>query len=320
VRTGAAAGHRGYHHEAVCYASDEELLAVVVPFLLGGLAAGEPTVVALGERTAGLVRTALPGGAGVSYLTGGAVYARPAAAIREYRDLLAGYVAGGAGQIRIVGEVPAAALGATWDWWARYESAINHAYDDFPLWGICAYDLRTTPAPVLADVARTHPRYATADGRHVPSPAYVDPVVYLSEDRPMIADAIQSTTPVADLADPSAAEARQAERAADGGHLPEADVEGLELAVSETVTNALRHGRPPVRFRLWSGPDRMVAEVTDAGDGTNDPFAGLLPAPAGSAGGLGLWITYQSCNHVAARRTADAFTLRLTAGNPHPTP
>jgi len=60
MRTGAAAGHEGYFHEAVYYSSDEELLAVLVPFLTGGPAAGEPTVVSLGERNAALVRGALP--------------------------------------------------------------------------------------------------------------------------------------------------------------------------------------------------------------------------------------------------------------------
>jgi len=68
MRTGAAAGDRGYCHEAVCYDSDEHLLAVAVPFLL------------------------------------------------------AGRVARGAGQIRIIGELSPQLLGRTWDWWARCRS------------------------------------------------------------------------------------------------------------------------------------------------------------------------------------------------------
>ena len=130
MRTGAAAGHVGYFHEAVCYDSDEHLLGVVVPFLLDGVAAGEPTVVSLGERNAALVRAALPAGGPVIYLAGGDLYARPASAIRSYRRLLADHVSAGAGQIRIVGELAPGSFGSTWDWWARYESAINHAYDE----------------------------------------------------------------------------------------------------------------------------------------------------------------------------------------------
>jgi anti-sigma regulatory factor (Ser/Thr protein kinase) len=317
MRTGAAAGHLGYYHEAVCYSSDEDLLAVVVPFLSGGAEVGEPTVVSLGSRNAGLLRAALPADLPITFLAGDALYARPAAAIRSYRKLLARYVADGASQIRIIGELSPEMFGATWDSWARYESAINRAYDDFPLWSMCAYDTRSTPQPVLADVLRTHPRTAMPDGRHVPNDTYIDPVPYLSEPRPAVPDPIQHTEPLADLADPTLADARGAVRAANRDRLPAADVDDLIIAVSEVVANAHRHGRGPVRMRLWHGGERLVVEVTDGGTGPKDPFTGLLPAGDGTDGGLGLWIVHQSCNHVAQYQHADGFTIRLTAGNPY---
>ncbi|MDG4801890.1 ATP-binding protein [Micromonospora sp. WMMD980] len=89
------------------------------------------------------------------------------------------------------------------------------------------------------------------------------------------------------------------------------------MAVSEVVGNALRHGTPPVRLRLWSAPDRIVVAVHDRGPGPKDPYAGLLPAGDGTEGGLGLWITHQSCDHVTHHRDADGFTIRLTAGDAH---
>ncbi|MFI6330189.1 anti-sigma factor RsbA family regulatory protein [Micromonospora chersina] len=317
MRTGAAAGHVGYFHEAILYDSDEHLLAVVLPFLLGGVEAGEPTVVGLGARNAELVRRALPAGTAVTFLPGGDVYARPTAAIRSYRKLLASYVADGARQIRIVGELPPPVLGATFDWWARYESAINHAYDDFPLWSMCAYDTRSTPARALAEVTRTHPRVALPDGSHAPTDDYTEPPTYLAEQRLMLPDPVQRTAPTVELTDPSPAEARDAVRAAHLGQLPADGVDDLVVSVSEVVSNALRHGVPPVRMRLWSTADRMVVTVCDGGHGPTDPYAGLLPAGNGAAGGLGLWISHQSCDHVALHRDADGFTIRLTAGNPH---
>ncbi|WP_432837540.1 anti-sigma factor RsbA family regulatory protein [Dactylosporangium sp. CA-092794] len=322
MRTGAAADHTGYFHEAIRYDSDEHLLAVVVPFLLGGVAAGEPTMVAFGERNAALVRAALPTGCPVTFLTGGDVYARPAGAIRSYRRLLTDHVAAGAGQIRIVGELSRESLGATWDWWARYESAINHAYDEFPLWSMCAYDTRTTPPAVLADVARTHPRTAGPHGRHEANPQYTDPEQFLLENRPAPADPIQQAPPVADLRDASPAEARAAVRAADDGSLPAAEVEHLVLAVSEAVTNAQVHGHPPLRMRVWRGAGRMVVTVADRGPGPRHPYAGLLPvagggATGGTSAGLGLWIAHQVCSHVSLHRDPDGFTIRLTAGPPH---
>ena len=84
------------------------------------------------------------------------------------------------------------------------------------------------------------------------------------------------------------------------------------------VPNALTHGRPPVRFRLWSAPDRIVATVTDRGDGPADPFAGLLPVSDTCSAGLGLWLTHQLCSHVTLDTTDDGFTIRLIVGTPQP--
>ncbi|MGK5681271.1 anti-sigma factor RsbA family regulatory protein [Actinoplanes sp. URMC 104] len=316
MRTGAAAGHDGYYHEAVPYSSDEELLAVLVPFLAGGSEAGEPTLVALGERNTALVRSALPARARVEFLRGGAVYSRPTSAIRTYRRLLAGHLAAGAPQIRIVGELPATAFGATWDWWARYESAINHAYDEFPLWSLCPYDVRSTPPDKMLDVARTHPRTARPDGTHVPSAAYADPTTYLSEPRPVPPDPVQAAPPHAELVAPSPSAARAAVRAAADGVLGDDDLEDLIVAVSEAVTNAAMHGRAPFGMRVWRGADRVVVTVSDGGAGPKDPFAGLIPATDRATGGRGLWIVHQSCNYVAGQASPSGFTLRLTAGNP----
>lgn len=314
MRTGAAAGHRGYLHEALCYGSDEEFLAVVVPFLTGGVAAGEPTFAFFGERNATLLRSALPADSGVRLVAVQDRYQRPAETIKTYREVLAALVAEGAVQIRVAGEVPTDP--ATWDWWCRYESAVNDAYDDFPLWGLCTYDTRTTAAEILADVARTHPTFVTPNARR-PSDEYADPRSYLSLRRPVVRDPLHRTAPRCDLADPTAAQARQAVRATAPATLGADEVDDLVVAVSEVVSNALRHGRPPVRLRIWTGEDRILVAVGDAGPGPGDPMAGLLPFTDRPAGGLGLWITAQSCSHVVMEPTPQGYTVWLTAGDPH---
>src|SRR3954452_20606383 len=90
VRTGAPAGQRGYFHEALLYDSDEEFLAVALPFLRDGVAAGEPVVVALGDRSGALVQAALGDTAGVDvamYGVGAGVgrYTNPVDALGFYR-------------------------------------------------------------------------------------------------------------------------------------------------------------------------------------------------------------------------------------------
>ena len=311
------AERRGYDHSAIYYSSDEELLAVAVPFLLGGCDAGEPTVVSLEPERAELVRGALPRSAEVTFLVTDDLYVRPAAAIREYRTMMAGFVAEGATGIRIVGEVPTAAIATTWDWWARYEAAVNHAYDEFPLRSMCAYDTRTTPRHVLEDVTRTHPFIATPDGGHHANGDYLEPPAFLAAPRPMTPYPVQLTPPRVELVDPTAAAARRAVLGTPTS-VPAGEIDDLVMAVSEIVANALSHGRPPVRFRLWSDTDRVVVTVHDTGTGPHDPFAGLVPAPDRGTGGFGLWLAHQLCAHVALHRDEHGFTVRLTAGNFHP--
>ena len=332
---------RGYLHEAVLYDSDEDFLGVVVPFLQEGAAVGQPCLVALGASTTELVRAAMGNTAGLTFLDDR--YDRPASVIRSNRDLFTAHLTDGASQIRVASEVPHPGLGAPWDGWARYEAAVNQAYAEFPLWGLCAYDTRITPDPVLDDVARTHPHLATADG-HRGNPRYQNPAEFLTQRTPSQADPVETASPpVIDLIDPTPAAARDAVHTASmirpntvrpnptgleaipldprqpaTPQLDPTDIEHLVFAVSEAVTNALIHGRLPVRFRLWTAPDRIVATVTDRGDGPADPFAGLLPVTDTCSAGLGLWLTHQLCSHVTLDTTDDGFTIRLVVGTPQP--
>jgi anti-sigma regulatory factor (Ser/Thr protein kinase) len=316
MRSGPATGHDGILHEAAFYGSDEEFLGVVVPFLRDGVAAGEPTLSLFGGHNQYLLRDTLGAGSDVVFIDGGNHYMRPAAAIRRHREMLAGYVAEGATQIRIAGEVPHPGVGVPWEWWARYEAAANEVYDDFPMYGLCPYDTRTAPPEVLDDVRRTHTHVVTQDGHRQPSPVYQPPRAFLAETVRPWADPVESGRPVFDQADPSAAWARRAvgslqETAALDGD----DINGLLLSVSEAVSNAILHGRAPIRMRAWAEPGRIVVAVTDAGPGPADPVAGLMPAdrPVG-AGGLGLWMMHQLCAYVSLRRAPDGFTVRLVAG------
>ncbi len=316
MRTGAAAGHHGCFHEAALYGSDDELLSIVIPFIEGGAEASEPTMVVLGETNAELVRAAMGDTSNVSFMDANAHYNRPAGVIKSYRELLAAHRARGAPQIRIVGEVPHPDLGRRWEKWACYEAVINHAFDDFPLWGLCPYDTRIIPDDVITDVVRTHPYLATPNGQHVPNTDFEDPADFLTRRPPAEADPLETSPPMAELRDPTPAVARRTVRsAARASRLDADELENLVFAVSEAVTNAANHGQPPVCLRLWASPDRLVATVTDQGHGPTDPFVGLLPTTDSASGGLGLWMTHQLCSHVTLGRTDEGFTVRVVAGD-----
>jgi anti-sigma regulatory factor (Ser/Thr protein kinase) len=97
--------------------------------------------------------------------------------------------------------------------------------------------------------------------------------------------------------------------------VPALNMENLVLAVSETVGNALRHGRPPVLMGLWVQPNRITVSVTDTGPGPADPFVGLLPPEHPQVSGLGLWLSHQLVD-VTHRRHPDGYTACLSTFYP----
>ncbi|MEV4346983.1 anti-sigma factor RsbA family regulatory protein [Actinoplanes sp. NPDC049596] len=315
MRSGAAAGHRGCFHETAFYDSDQTFLDVVGPFLAGGLAAGEPVVSAFAGHNQTLVLGAFGPRSGIRFLDGGVQYARPASAIDRYRRVLRDYVVAGAEQIRVAGQVPHPGSGVPWEWWVRYEAALNRVFGGVPVWGLCPYDLRQAPSQVLDDARSTHPYVATGD-EHAANPAFVAPEEFLAGRRSRWRDPLEATEPAATFHDPLPARVRAAvAQAGPSTTLGENDIRGLILGASEAVSNAIRHGRPPVTVRLWSSLDRILVTVTDTGDGPSDPYAGLQPSPGG---GLGLWLAFQSCGYVTLDRGPAGFTVRLLAGRAEP--
>jgi hypothetical protein len=122
---------------------------------------------------------------------------------------------------------------------------------------------------VLDDVAQTHPYLAIPDGRHVINDRYTDPAAFLTRPRSPHADPLEAFPPAIDLANPTASGARRAVvDAARATVLSAGDVGDLVIAVSETVTNATCHGRPPTQLRVWPTRDRIVVTVTDQGSGS----------------------------------------------------
>jgi anti-sigma regulatory factor (Ser/Thr protein kinase) len=314
MRTGAARGQVGHFHEAGFYGSDAEFRALIVPFAEEGIAAGEPVVIGYDDRKSSLLRSWLTDPSAVEFISDQSLYANPAKAIATYRRLFEFHVAMGAGQIRIAGDVPHPGNGGRFEGWDRYESAVNTVWQDFPVWGRCLYDTTTAPAAVLDVVERTHPRIVApsgerrANGRYQAGPHF--------EGLPYVADPLEDTTPLADLVNPAAAEARHTLGQIGRDRIPATTVHDLLIGVTEAVSNAQRHGRPPVTVRIWATLGRIVVTIHDAGHGPADPLAGLVPTPSATPGhrlGFGLWVTHQLDLDVALRHTDDGFTVRLRA-------
>jgi anti-sigma regulatory factor (Ser/Thr protein kinase) len=314
----------GFRHVAALYGTDEEFLALAVPFLADGIAAGDPTLLAVSAHLQRRVQEFLGDPAGLTLL-GSEQYRQPFTTLQRNYQLLLDCVGTGdrlIGRIRMIGAVPEPGIGTRWDGWVRYEAAINDLYAALPVWSICPYDTRSLPAEVLDDVERTHPYLAAGDGEHRPNPRYTAPTAFLAELAHKEVDPLESTRPDLALTDPSPTDGRRAVAAlAATTTLDRETIDGLVVAVSEALANAIQHGRRPVELRAWAAPERVLVVVRDQGGGPSDPYAGYLPKRGEQVDtGLGLWIAHQICSRVTLTHTPEGFTVRLVAGTPHPVP
>lgn len=302
-----------YVHEALYYDSDDVFLAVAVPFLREGLSAGESVAVSVTPRTSSL----LAGSLGTEHerlevLPAPTVFQRTAIAVASLRRFFEGRLAAGAPGLRVLGEVPSSRDTQAWAEWTRYEAVINRALAPYPLWGLCPYDARALPEPVLAAGRMTHPNLSGRGGRAA-NPAFRDPVLVLRDiaamPDPLSEQAADVGLDVRDLRT-----LRQVVRDAIDNLTPGAPARTeFVTAVNEVAANALQHGRPPVTARLWVSPHRLVCSITDRGLGFDDPLVGYLrPGSAEPVGpGMGLWLARHLCDEIAVGHTPDGFTVRL---------
>jgi anti-sigma regulatory factor (Ser/Thr protein kinase) len=136
-----------------------------------------------------------------------------------------------------------------------------------------------------------------------PSPLFVDPHRFIPHSTavpqpPASAPAITCLTG-ADV--PAARHFTRAEVRRAG--LPDDVVDDVVLAVSELVSNALTHGRPPARLSVYTERESgqapvLVCHVRDDGGVAVDALAGYAPPTDLGTSGRGLWMARQLCDSV----------------------
>jgi anti-sigma regulatory factor (Ser/Thr protein kinase) len=89
------------------------------------------------------------------------------------------------------------------------------------------------------------------------------------------------------------------------------------LAADEVATNAILHGRPPATIRVRRDDGAVVCEVTDAGDGMEDPQPGRSAPPLDALGGRGLWLARQFSDQLEIHANG-GFTVLIRAAAPRP--
>jgi anti-sigma regulatory factor (Ser/Thr protein kinase) len=313
MTTGVKAGQS---HDAGFYGSDEHFAALIVPFVEGGLRAGDAVVLGFDERKNDLVRSLCADPNRIDFVADSGLYNSPASAIAAYRRIFENHLGRGAGRIRAAGDVPHEGVLGRTAGWDRYEWALNSVWSDLPVWSRCLYDTRTVTPQVRDLVERTHPMLVGPDDQVRPNDRF--PTDGTFAGAPAAPDPLERQVPAAELVDASPAEVRRLVARVAQEPVP-AVLEDLVFGASEAVANALRHGRPPITVRLWSGDGRVVVRVHDSGAGPSDPLVGLQPS-AGDAGGagLGLWITHQLDLDIDLIPGPDGFAVRLRAGEDAP--
>jgi anti-sigma regulatory factor (Ser/Thr protein kinase) len=282
-----------------------------VPFVRGGLARGDAVVVAVTPSNIDLLRAAIgPDADAVRFIDRTEWYVRPAGTIAGWKAEVDGAVRRGHEFVRIIGEVNFGPDGRQASW-TRYESVLNRVFADAPAWIVCPYDTRSLPDVILDSARHTHPTLITRAGRGE-SPRYMAPEEYLTavpEPLPTLTGQPAVTLKIGD----SVAAIRHAVHTAAtaGAWLARDRLGDLLAALSEVVTNTLKHGNGERKLSVWTDQGAVVCEVTDQGQGPVDPLAGYRPPSDHANGGMGLWIARQVCDAVSIENVDGMTRVRL---------
>ena len=299
-----------FRHEALVYSSVDELIGLLVPFVVEGLECSEPVLVALPadklERLrAGLAR---PDDPLLELVDMGLAGANPAHIIPVWRSFLTRHVEAGHDRMRGVGEpITQDRSAAELVECQLHEALLNLAFaDDIGFTLLCPYNAASLPAHVLAEARRTH--HATIHGG--PDPVGYREASWLDgpfteplepgPDTPVLA--FDEAMPLHRVRRHVAAVARLL------GH--EATAGRASLLVHEAVTNALRHGGGRGSLQIWVDDGRLTCEVRDEG-WIRDPLAGRVAPSADGENGRGLWLVQQLSDLTQIRTGPDGTTVRI---------
>lgn len=306
---GTVADTETFRHQAVFYRGLDDMTDRVAPFILEGVALGEPVLVAaLPDRVSALSDVLGPAAERVSFLDMGEIGRNPARIIPEWRRFVDKHA--GKPSMRGVGEpVWASRRADELDECRLHEALLNVAFDDGPGWQLmCPYDAGALPAHVIEDAMRTHPVVGLDEAsRHRQYGGHLQ--AQREFERPLSNPpdgAEQITFGEGDLAGLRSVVHTLGGRA----RLSPDVVDDLVLAAHELACNSIKHGGGGGVLRAWDGPGSLVVELSDRGVISN-PLVGREPALELAETGRGVWIVNQLCDLVQVRSSSAGTTVRL---------
>jgi anti-sigma regulatory factor (Ser/Thr protein kinase) len=297
-----------FQHEALVYRAADDYLAGTVPFVEGGLRAGEPVMVAVPPANLELIRSAIGTRADVRFVDMTEAGRNPGriipAVLRAFVDQHAPR------RVRVIGEpIWPGRTAAEYPACVQHEALINLAFAESDAIILCPYDAGHLARAVLADAERTHPVITNGEQRRS-SPGYATPqIVVASFNRPLPDPVTPPVTLIFDADDLSTVRRFVAEHAGRAG-LAAARASDLVLAANEVATNAVVHGGGPGIVRMWRERGGVVCEISGLGHLT-DPMAGRIPPSRDSEHGRGLLLVNYLCDLVQMHTDSTSTTIRL---------
>jgi hypothetical protein len=293
-----------FKHEALLYAGEHDLVAAVSAFVRGGQAAGEPTLVLVGQRKVELLREELGNDVeGVQLGDIAEVGRNPARIIPAWRMFVARNAGPGV-RLRGVGEPIFPERSAQELVEAhRHEALLNLAFlDTSAFWLVCPYDIEALPAAVIDEARRTHPLVAHGDLRGQSADYHGIDAISAPFDTPL------PPRPAAAWQipfDPSTVDELPrviAEHAAEAGLAVPRRID-LVVAAAEIARNSCSGS-----VYLWSDGRAVLCEIHGHG-----PLDGPLDdrEPPRESNRMGLWVANQLCDLVQVRSEPGGITARL---------
>jgi anti-sigma regulatory factor (Ser/Thr protein kinase) len=296
-------------HPALLYAGPTEYLAGTIPFIQGGLAGGEPVLVAVPGGNLELIRSALGVDAKHVVLKDMTVDGRNPG--RIIPAVLLAFAAEHAGKpVRVIGEpIWAERSAAEYPACAQHEALINAAFHGRDAAILCPYDTTRLDAVWLADAYRTHPVMWTPT-RQWESPYYADPVAVAATFAVPLASPPDDAATIQIRRGTLAAIRRfAADRAREAGLSADRIVD-LTIAISELAANTTVHADGGT-LAVWVEDGQLLCQVDDTGY-IDDALAGRVPVAADEAtGGRGLFLVNQLCDLVRIHTRPGATSVRL---------
>lgn len=319
--------HRTYRHEAFHYAGEDSFLRGTVPFVQDGVAAGQPVMVALVPARLDLLRHAVGSECArrVRWVDMAELGGNPSRIIPAWLQFVTecgtdGQPMRGVGEPVWAGRRPDEVTECQ-----LHESLLNLAVEpDTALWLRCPYDVSALSAEVVEEAARSHPVLVDGD-RYLGSTLYggaahasdmferplpePQPATGTTEERPFRRTS-RSHPPEA-ARDIARLRHTVMRRAADAGLSSERAFE-MGLAVTEAMTNSVRHAGGGGVLRIWQDGGGLTCEVRDGGH-IADPMVGRRLPPAMGTSGRGLLLVHELSDLVQMRSHADdGSTVRIT--------